>query len=424
LVIATAGVVAGAATFVLSGVALAPPFPSGLTVQTTSSGDADANQSDTGDVTAGTDHPSASSRHTASRRRTTGADEGTATGAGGDGIVVVAGTRRSLKRGSSATTVPTTSSNTTSPTTAPSAGSPEPASDVPTIPAGDIVYDGGLAGSRFEIFRMKANGSGIQQLTNDAAYNSWWPRPSPNRTKILFYRTPAGVEPTTYERASLWIMNADGSDPHVLLPAGYSGWIFQAHAEWSPDGSRIAFTAGSTQALIMTIAPNGAQLQVLGGGPGANVDPTYSSDGRWIVYVGCPSPTCNPETTEVFKMPADGSGSRVRLTTDNLRDQDPVLSPDGRTVAFLTQTYGPSAAAPYGEWHLRLVDSDGTDVRQITSGPSFESAPRWSPDGSRIWTHRTVHDGYVWDLTSMTPDGRDITPIRLPYTQEFLAFAT
>jgi Tol biopolymer transport system component len=331
---------------------------------------------------------------------------------------VLAATARSTRyaRRSTTTTSRPTPTSVTTTTVAAGAGAPR-------VPVGDIVYDSGIGGSRFEIFRMKPDGTGITQLTNDPAYNSWWPRPSPARTRILFYRTPAGVVPATYAQASLWIMNADGSNPRLVLPAGYNGWTFQAHAEWSPNGTRIVFTAGSAQALITTITPSGGELTVLGGGPGANVDPSYSPDGRWIVYVGCPSWTCTMQSTEVFKMPADGSGARVQLTFDGLRDQDPVLSPDGRTVAFLTQTEAPNASSPYGQWHLRTVGSDGTSVRQITSGSSLESAPRWSPDGTRIWTHRTVHDAYVWDLASMRPDGSDVRPVKLPWTQEFPAFA-
>jgi Tol biopolymer transport system component len=239
---------------------------------------------------------------------------------------------------------------------------------------------------------------------------------------VLFYRTPATVPPATYDKSALWIMNADGSNAHILLPNGVNGWTFQAHAEWSPDGSKIVFTAGATQALITTIHPDGSSLQVLGGGPGANVDPSYSPDGATIYYVGCPTWTCTPETTEVFAMPSDGSGNRTRLTTDNLRDQDPYVSPDGRTVAFLSETAQPTTDAPYGQWNLRLVNSDGTNVRQITTGPALESAPRWSPDGTRIWTHRTALDDYVWDITSMKPDGSDIRAINLVNTQEFPAF--
>ncbi len=292
-----------------------------------------------------------------------------------------------------------------------------------TLAAGDIVYDGGSVNQHFEVYTMHPDGTGVRQLTNNVNYNSWWARPSPDRTRILFYRTPAGVPPTTYTQASLWMMNADGSNQHVVLAQGANGWTLQAHAEWSPDGTRIVFFAASTQALIMTIAPDGSGLKTIGGGPGANVDPSYSPDGKSIVYVGCPSPTCDPSTTEVYVMAADGTGTRTRLTTNSYRDQDPQISPNGKVVVFLSQTSQPSAANPYGLWNLSTVGIDGTNVRRITRGPALESAPRWSPDGTHIWTHRTAFDQYVWDITSMNVDGSNIQSINLPYTQEFPAFA-
>jgi Tol biopolymer transport system component len=325
-------------------------------------------------------------------------------------------------RSTTSTIVATTTTTTTpAPTTAPTTTTAPPTGV--RLNAGDIVFDGGIGGSRFEVFVMHPDGTGVRQLTDDPNYNSWWARPSPDRSRILFYRTPAGVAPTSYAQAALWMMNADGSNPHVVLPEGANGWTFQTHAEWSPDGTRIVFTAATTQALVITVAPDGSGLKTIGGGTGANVDPAYSPDGKSIVYVGCPSPTCDPSTTEVYMMPADGSGTRTRLTTNSYRDQDPQISPDGKLVVFLSQTEQPSTANPYGLWNLSTVGIDGTNVHQITSGPALESAPRWSPDGTRIWTHRTTFDQYVWDVTSMGIDGSDIQPINMPYAQEFPAFA-
>jgi TolB protein len=387
------------------------PFPSGLTGR---DGSATAGPTPSGGATA-----SARGGHATGSRATTGAHG--ATGSRDAANVLTASssarTRTSTRRESASATTTTAPPQVTTTTVAAARRR------VARVPLGDIVYDGGVGKDHFEIFRMKPDGSGIVQLTDDAAYNSWWPRPSPDRTKILFYRTPDGYIPPTYDNAALWVMNANGGDAHVIVPARANGWTFQAHGEWSPDGTRIVFTGGSVQALIMTVAPDGSDLQVLGGGPGANVDPTYSADGQWIVYVGCPSVNCNFQTTEVFKMPAAG-GTRVRLTSDTYRDQDPVLSPDGRTVAFLTQTVAPGPSLPFGSWQLRTVDADGTNARQITGGSALCSAPRWSPDGTRIWTHRNANDIYAWDLASMNSDGSGLTQISLPYTQEFLAFAT
>jgi TolB protein len=290
------------------------------------------------------------------------------------------------------------------------------------INAGDVVFDGATSSGHFEVFVMHADGSGLRQLTDDANYNSWWARPSPNGARVLFYRTPAGVPPANYDQAALWMMNADGSGARAVFPKGFNGWTFQAHAEWSPDGNTIVFTAATTQALIMLSAPDGSNVRVLGGGPAANVDPSFSADGRWIAYIGCPTWTCNPTTTEVFVMPTDGSAPRRQLTHDSLRDQDPQISPGGTTVVLLSETALPSSSAPFGDWQLRAVAFDGSNVRQITSGSALESAPRWSSDGSRIWTHRTAFDANVWDVTSMRPDGSDVRPIAMLNTQEFPAF--
>ncbi len=48
------------------------------------------------------------------------------------------------------------------------------------------------------------------------------------------------------------------------------------------------------------------------------------------------------------------------------------LSPDGKTIAF---TY---------KGHIYTVPATGGDARQITSGSSYNTTPKWSPDGSKI----------------------------------------
>src|SRR5439155_23994450 len=55
---------------------------------------------------------------------------------------------------------------------------------------------------------------------------------------------------------------------------------------------------------------------------------------------------------------------------------EPVPSPDGRFVAFLSDRDG---------WdHLYLVPSAGGEPRQVTRGAFEVSRPAWSPDGRRI----------------------------------------
>jgi len=59
--------------------------------------------------------------------------------------------------------------------------------------------------------------------------------------------------------------------------------------------------------------------------------------------------------------------------------QDPQLSPDGRTVAFVMDA--PDWAANRRVGHIHRIGLDGTGLVQLTRGDRGESSPRWSPDG-------------------------------------------
>src|SRR5918911_3891865 len=113
----------------------------------------------------------------------------------------------------------------------------------PTLKTGVIVFNSNRTGND-EIYVMNADGSGVRALTDDERYDSWWPRVSPDRGRILFYRSPRGVHDNDYTKQSLWVMNADGSNRRQLRAAGTDGWKIQGHAEWSPDGSRLAMFGG------------------------------------------------------------------------------------------------------------------------------------------------------------------------------------
>src|SRR5213083_1933731 len=61
---------------------------------------------------------------------------------------------------------------------------------------------------------------------------------------------------------------------------------------------------------------------------------------------------------------------------------DPQISPDGRTVAYTVGVVDKNANKVVTQ--VYTMNADGSKQRQITMGPSSNSAPRWSPDGKRI----------------------------------------
>ncbi|HKI86182.1 MAG TPA: LpqB family beta-propeller domain-containing protein, partial [Thermoanaerobaculia bacterium] len=67
----------------------------------------------------------------------------------------------------------------------------------------------------------------------------------------------------------------------------------------------------------------------------------------------------------------------------------PALSPDGRSVAFVSNRDG--------HFNVYVGLARGGNLVQITHDPNLESAPRWSPDGATLAYARLNHWG-VWDI--------------------------
>src|SRR6187455_77840 len=65
------------------------------------------------------------------------------------------------------------------------------------------------------------------------------------------------------------------------------------------------------------------------------------------------------------------------------RISDPQVSPDGKTVVFVSRVT--DLAANRGLNDLWLVGTDGAGLRRLTSHSATDVNPRWSPDGTTIY---------------------------------------
>ena len=89
----------------------------------------------------------------------------------------------------------------------------------------------------------------------------------------------------------------------------------------------------------------------------------------------------------------------------------PTFSPDGRKVVYTWD--GPDGAA----WHLYISDSAGADPRQITFGAMDDVSPSWSPDGRQIAFIRGTAEkqGRVMSLDVASGREREIARLRSGY---------
>lgn len=117
-------------------------------------------------------------------------------------------------------------------------------------PAGDWLYfNSELASSRrghAQVFRMRPDGSGIQQLTNDERVN-WFPKPSPDDEWVVYLSFPPGtVGHEANVQVLLKAMKQDGSQKRTLL-ALFGGQGTMNVSSWAPDGRRFAFVRYPTK---------------------------------------------------------------------------------------------------------------------------------------------------------------------------------
>ena len=113
-------------------------------------------------------------------------------------------------------------------------------------PDGKYIYYNANETGTMQVWRMKPDGSGKEQITFDE-YNNWFPHISPDGKWMVILSFPTTVDSGDhpfYKRVMIRLMPAGGGAPRVIAYLfGGQGTINTP--SWSPDSKRIAFVSNS-----------------------------------------------------------------------------------------------------------------------------------------------------------------------------------
>jgi eukaryotic-like serine/threonine-protein kinase len=174
---------------------------------------------------------------------------------------------------------------------------------------------------------------------------------------------------STLERISrIWLLkdgNSDSARQTISVMGDNRSELFGM--AWTPDGQLVFGSHGGTNSDIWMMNADGVNQRQLTFADSQETSPVVSADGRYIVYV---SKGAGPP--HLWRM--DSNGENPVQLTDGKGEQDPSLSPDGKTVLY--------NAFHGGVMCLSRVSIDGGETTPVTSQWSIR--PNVSPDGRYI----------------------------------------
>jgi hypothetical protein len=251
--------------------------------------------------------------------------------------------------------------------------------------------------SNAEIAVAQPDGSDALFIPNPERIVSLQPSISPDGRQIAYIGHEQSKGETIFV---LWVMNADGSNRRVLLKQ--SGAI--ESPAWAPDGRSVAFSAlglDNVWRLYQADLQSGEIVQVAKSDFSTRY-PSWMPKGDALIFSSLVKDTA---TLGLQRMNL-ATGEITVLHDTDAEESQPVVSPDGRFVAYVAW---PEDTATSNR-DIYLLDLRSGEVRRLTTNPALEQFPAWHPDGSSIYfqSYRTG-TFTIWAVNLDGSDERQVT---------------
>ena len=248
------------------------------------------------------------------------------------------------------------------------------------------------------IWVIPAAGGDTKQLTEFGTHPSW----SPDGKQIVFQSYPltdlGGGARQSLPPSTLWLVSPQGGDPKQLTQVGNPPGGHGAPS-WSPDGKRIVFEVSDFNLYTFwTISSNGSNPNLVWK---RGDHPVYAPDGKSIIFSGAGTQQIriNPDTGDPIGE-AEAISGKASFPRDIRRVS---FSADGKKMVFNTLIRSESLVSiPVRPGSSEATGPPVTLVRKV-SGRIHQ--PAFSPDGKRIAFTSCLTGGAGCDSWLVNPDG-------------------
>jgi TolB protein len=250
----------------------------------------------------------------------------------------------------------------------------------------------------WDLWWMRGDGTGAARLT-ETPLDERAPALSPDQTRIAYSTSDGGLSILdTSNRTATRIPVADGR---------------HSNPSWSPDGRQLVFTTYTMSAQgedatlwIYDVDQQGTPRQLIlqdGAQDFARIHP----DGRSLVYSSSGAITVfgfgYQVVQQLWTLSLVTGRVEELILARGSKDTQPAWSPDGRSLAFVSDREGAT--------RLWRADADGNGLKRLTKDAEASSNPAWSPTGAEIVFVTT--DGRRSRLAVVPAEGGAVRPLEL-----------